>query len=109
MNKLLTKKEDRESNQVGKYNVTLDDGMSSADFLSQLKNIKSSSTASPFLKTEANYDYGLTNKYTSDANSDELYKFDYKNYTTKLTNEINPQKDLNVVVDKLTISPASNM
>lgn len=89
--------------------MTLDDGMSSADFLNQLKNIKSSSVASPFLKTEANYDYGLTNKYSNDSNSDELYKFDYKNYTTKLTNETNPQKDLNVVVDKLTITPASNM
>lgn len=65
--------------------MTLDDGMSSADFLNQLKNIKSSSTTSPFLKTEANYDYGLTNKYTD--NSDELYKFDYKNYTAKLTND----------------------
>lgn len=89
--------------------MTLDDGMSSADFLNQLKNIKSSSVANPFLKTEANYDYGLTNKYINDSNSDELYKFDYKNYTTKLTNETNPQKDLNVVVDKLTITPASNM
>jgi len=89
--------------------VTLDDGMSSADFLNQLKNIKSSSVANPFLKTEANYDYGLTNKYSNDSNSDELYKFDYKNYTTKLTHEINPQKDLNVIVDKLTITPASNM
>ena len=89
--------------------MTLDDGMSSADFLNQLKNIKSSSAASPFLKTEANYDYGLTNKYSNDSNSDELYKFDYKNYTTKLTHEINPQKDLNVIVDKLTITPASNM
>ena len=89
--------------------MTLDDGMSSADFLNQLKNIKSSSVASPFLKTEANYDYGLTNKYSNDSNSDELYKFDYKNYTTKLTHEINPQKDLNVIVDKLTITPASNM
>lgn len=89
--------------------MTLDDGMSSADFLNQLKNIKSSSVANPFLKTEANYDYGLTNKYINDSNSDELYKFDYKNYTTKLTHEINPQKDLNVIVDKLTITPASNM
>lgn len=89
--------------------MTLDDGMSSADFLNQLKNIKSSSVANPFLKTEANYDYGLTNKYSNDSNSDELYKFDYKNYTTKLTHEINPQKDLNVIVDKLTITPASNM
>lgn len=87
--------------------MTLDDGMSSADFLNQLKNIKSTTTASPFLKTEANYDYGLTNKYNSD--SDELYKFDYKSYTTKLTNDINPQKDLNIVVDKLNITPASNM
>ena len=89
--------------------MTLDDGMSSADFLNQLKNIKSTTTASPFLKTEANYDYGLTNKYNSDSNSDELYKFDYKSYTTKLTNDINPQKDLNIVVDKLNITPASNM
>lgn len=89
--------------------MTLDDGMSSADFLNQLKNIKSTTTTSPFLKTEANYDYGLTNKYNSDSNSDELYKFDYKSYTTKLTNDINPQKDLNIVVDKLNITPASNM
>lgn len=89
--------------------MTLDDGMSSADFLNQLKNIKSTTTASPFLKTEANYDYGLTNKYNSDSNPDELYKFDYKSYTTKLTNDINPQKDLNIVVDKLNITPASNM
>lgn len=52
LNKLLTKKEERESSQVGnKYNVTLDDGMSSADFLNQLKNIKSTTTTSPFLKT----------------------------------------------------------
>lgn len=89
--------------------MTLDDGMSSADFLNQLKNIKSTTTTSPFLKTETNYDYGLTNKYNSDSNSDELYKFDYKSYTTKLTNDINPQKDLNIVVDKLNITPASNM
>ncbi len=41
-----------ESPQKGKYNVTLDDGMSSNDFLSQLKNLKA---ASPFVKTENNF------------------------------------------------------
>jgi hypothetical protein len=84
--------------------------MSSPDFLTQLKNIKTTASPSPFLKTEANYDYGLTNKYSSgDSNSEEFYKFDYKNYTSKLTDGVNPQKDLNIVTEKLNITPASNM
>lgn len=32
---------------------------------------------------------GTTNKFTYDSNKDELYKFDYKNFMTKVSDGIN--------------------
>lgn len=86
--------------------------MSSADFLSSLKNIKT--TTSPFLKSETNYDYGLTTyegkgttgKFGYDSNKEELYKFDYKNYITTVSDGVNAQNDMNIVGEKLNIVPA---
>jgi hypothetical protein len=54
-----------------KYKVDLNDGMSSAAFLNELKNLNFASTN--FKKGESNFDYGLTsyesvgslNKYTT--------------------------------------------
>ena len=54
------------SNKVtnNKYNVTIDDGMSSSAFLNELKNMKLTSTtpasATAFKKTEQNFDIGRT-------------------------------------------------
>lgn len=92
----------------GKFHVTRDDGMSSPDFLSQLKNIKP--TTSPFVKAETNYDYGFTtydtkneaNRY-SNSSDQEAYKYDFKNYI-----DVNNQNDLNVVGSKVEIHPSQS-
>jgi hypothetical protein len=94
-----------------KYKVDLNDGMSSAAFLNELKGLNFSS--SNFKKGEINFDYGLTsyepasslNRYTGSNFQSEGFKYDTETYTATLTDGKNHGNDLYVVGQKIDIIP----
>jgi len=94
-----------------KYKVNLNDGMSSAAFLNELKGLNFSS--SNFKKGESNFDYGLTtyepvnslNTYTGSNFQSEGFNYNTETYTTTLTDGKNHEDDLYVVGQKIDIVP----
>ena len=97
-----------------KYKVDLNDGMSSAAFLNELKNLTFGT--SNFKKGENNFDYGLTSyepvggldKYTTGNYQGEGLKYDSETYTTTLTDGKHHENDLYVVGQKIDITPLEN-
>jgi hypothetical protein len=97
-----------------KYKVDLNDGMSSAAFLNELKNLNFATNN--FKKGESNFDYGLTsyepvsglNKYTTGNYQGEGSKYNSETYTTTLTDGKYYENDLYVVGQKIDITPLEN-
>lgn len=94
-----------------KYKVDINDGMSSAAFLNELKGLTFASSG--FKKGESNFDYGLTSyepissfgRYSSGGYQGEEVKYDSETYTTTLTDGKHHENDLYVVGRKIEISP----